>query len=44
MLLEKLANVLDEKQKKDKVKNLLQKLKKDGKIKLNASKEWVLSK
>ncbi|EKE10827.1 MAG: hypothetical protein ACD_15C00195G0018 [uncultured bacterium] len=44
MLLDKLSVVLDIQQRKDKVKNLLQKMKKEGKIKLQNGKEWVLSK
>jgi len=44
MLLDKLPDVLDNQQKKDKVKNLLQKLKKDGKIKVSERINWVLSK
>ena len=43
-LLDKLPDVLDIKQKKDKVKNLLQKLKKDSKISLNNGRKWTLSK
>ena len=44
MLLDKLPDVLDIKQKKDKVKNLLQKLRKDGKILLEKGRKWTLSK
>jgi len=44
MLLDKLSDVLDNQQKKDKVKNLLQKLKKDGKIKVSERINWMLSK
>lgn len=43
MLLDKLPGVLDIQQKKDKVKNLLQKLKKDNKIRLKDNNDWVLS-
>ena len=44
MLLDKISDLLDEKQKKDKVKNILQKLKKLGKISLNQERKWILSK
>ena len=44
MLLDKLPDILDKQQKKDKVKNLLQKLKKDEKIELSDERNWVLSK
>jgi len=44
MLLDKLPDVLDNQQKKDKVKNILQKLKKDEKIELSSERNWVLSK
>lgn len=43
MLLDKLPNILDEEQKKNKVKNLLQKMRKNRKIKLLERKNWVLS-
>ena len=44
ILLDKLSDALDEKQKKNKIKNNLQKLKIEGKIKLAEGKKWVLSK
>lgn len=44
MLLDKISDVLTHQQKKDKVKNLLQKMKNEGKIDLNTQREWVLSK
>jgi ATP-dependent DNA helicase RecG len=44
MLLDKISVLLGHQQKKDKVKNLLQKLKNEGKIKLNEDKKWTLSK
>jgi len=44
MLLDKLPDVLDNQQKKDKVKNILQKLKNDGKIRVSKTKKWMLSK
>ena len=44
MLLDKLSDVLDNQQKKDKVKNILQKLKKDGKIEISERINWMLSK
>jgi ATP-dependent DNA helicase RecG len=44
MLLDKLSAILDIQQRKDKVKNLLQKMKKERKIKLQNGKEWVASK
>jgi ATP-dependent DNA helicase RecG len=44
MLLDKLPGVLDIRQRKDKVKNLLQKLKKSNKIEINNDNEWGLSK
>lgn len=44
MLLNKIPDVLDYQQKKDKVKNLLQKLKKEGKIYLENHLNWALSK
>lgn len=43
LLLDKLPGVLDEKQKKDKVKNLLQKLRKLGVVE-TIGYEWILSK
>lgn len=42
MLLGKLPDILDEQQKKNKVKNILQKLKKEGKIKLLKNRSWSL--
>ena len=42
LLLEKLPDVLSEQQKKDKVKNILQWLKSNGKIELTTGKKWVL--
>ncbi|PCI24256.1 transcriptional regulator [Candidatus Peregrinibacteria bacterium] len=44
ILLDKLSSVLDERQKKDKVKNILQKMKKARGIELNNHREWRLSK
>lgn len=44
MLLNKLPDVLDKQQKKNKTKNILQKLKKEGKIKLYNKRIWKLSK
>lgn len=44
ILLEKLPDVLSEQQKLDKVKNVLQKLKGMGKIKLNDKRSWILDK
>jgi uncharacterized protein YpbB len=38
----KLPDVLDEAQKQNKVKNFLQKLRKQGKITLNENRVWVL--
>jgi ATP-dependent DNA helicase RecG len=42
ILLVKLPDVLDETQKQNKVKNFLQKLRKQGKITLNENRVWVL--
>jgi len=42
ILLVKLPDVLDEIQKQNKVKNILQKLRKQGKITLNENRVWVL--
>lgn len=42
ILLDKLPDVLDESQKQNKIKNNLQKLRKDGKLKLNEDRSWVL--
>lgn len=44
MLLDKLPDILDDQQKKDKVKNLLQKLKNSGQIEVFEKKKWRLSK
>lgn len=43
LLLDKLPDILDGKQKKDKVKNLLQKLRKQGTIEI-VGYDWILSK
>ncbi len=43
MLLDKLPGILDEQQKKNKVKNILQKLKNDEKIELSDERNWILS-
>ena len=43
VLLDKLPEVLSTNQKKDKVKNLLQSLRKEGKIVTTKGREWVLS-
>lgn len=42
VLLEKLPDVLDLEQKRSKIKNILQKMKREGKIKLIGKKQWVL--
>lgn len=42
VLLEKLPDVLDPEQKRSKIKNILQKMKREGKIKLMGKKQWVL--
>lgn len=42
LLSDKLSDVLSDDQKNNKIKNLLQKLKKSGKIKLNDKRQWVL--
>jgi ATP-dependent DNA helicase RecG len=42
LVLNKLPDVLDDTQKKHKVKNLLQKLKRANKIKLNDNRKWIL--
>jgi len=42
LLSDKLPMVLDEKQKDNKVKNLLQKMRKSDKIKLNKKSKWIL--
>jgi len=44
ILLDKLPDVLDESQKQNKVKNNLQKLRKQGKLKLNENRLWFLDK
>ncbi len=44
LLLDKLPDILDNKQKDDKIKNILQKLKKRGDIKLSGKRIWKLSK
>lgn len=44
MLLDKLPDVLGIQQKKNKIKNLLQKLKKDGEIEVNPDRSWSLPK
>ena len=43
LLLDKLPNVLDEKQKKNKIKNILQKLRINGEIE-TIGYDWILSK
>lgn len=42
VLLDKLPNVLSVDQKKHKVKNILQKMKRDRKIKLGDKRQWIL--
>lgn len=42
LVLDKLPDVLSEKQKNNKIKNLLQKMKKEEKIELTSSKKWIL--
>ena len=42
LLIEKLSDILSEKQKKDKVKNILQAMKREGKIRLNGG-NWELA-
>lgn len=42
ILLDKLPDVLDESQKQNKVKNNLQKLRRQGKLKLNENRLWIL--
>jgi ATP-dependent DNA helicase RecG len=42
VLLDKLPDVLSIGQKKHKIKNVLQKIKREGKIKVNANRAWVL--
>lgn len=42
LLFEKFSDVLSVDQKKNKVKNLLQKLKNSGKIKLDNKRQWIL--
>lgn len=44
ILLNKLPDILSSKQKKDKIKNLLQKLKNEGKIEPTEDRRWTLSK
>lgn len=41
MLLDKLPNVLSEVQKKNRVKNLLQKMKKQGRIEIDEKRQWI---
>ena len=41
LLLNKLPEILSKKQKKYKVKNLLQRMKRNGKIKLNKDRHWI---
>ena len=43
LLLDKLPNILDEKQKKNKIKNILQKLRLNGEIE-TIGYDWILSK
>ena len=43
LLLDKLADILDEKQKKNKIKNILQKLRINGEIE-TIGYDWILSK
>ena len=43
ILLDKLPDVLDENQKQNKIKNNLQKLRKEGKLKLDDNRLWVLN-
>jgi len=42
LLLDKLSDVLDEKGKKNKIKNLLQNLRLNGKISIAEGKRWTL--
>ena len=42
ILLDKLPDVLDNNQKENKIKNNLQKLRKEGKIILNKNRAWIL--
>ena len=42
VLLDKLPDVLSVEQKKHKLKNILQKMKRDGKIKLGDKRQWIL--
>lgn len=42
LIIDKLSNVMDEKQKKNKVGNLLTKMRKSGKIKVGTNGKWVL--
>lgn len=42
VLLDKLPEVLSLDQKKHKIKNVLQKIKREGKIKVNKNRAWVL--
>ncbi|MDT8410826.1 MAG: hypothetical protein RQ875_00060 [Vicingaceae bacterium] len=42
LVLSKLPDILNETQKRNKVKNLLQKLKGNNKIKLNEKRKWIL--
>jgi ATP-dependent DNA helicase RecG len=43
VLLDKLPDVLSTDQKKHKIKNVLQKIKKEGKIKVNTNRAWILN-
>lgn len=43
VLLDKLPDVLNFEQKRSKIKNILQKMKREGKIKLIGKKQWVLN-
>lgn len=43
LIIDKLSDVLTEKQKKSKVGNLLTKMRKKGQIKVNANGCWVLT-
>lgn len=44
LLLDKLPNILNERQKKDKVGNLIQLLRREGKIEVGTRKEWKIKK
>ena len=42
LLWDKLSNILDDKSKKHKIKNLLQNLRKTNKVELNPGKKWII--